>query len=45
MRLAALIRDRWPPVRVIITSGHTKPPQAACRRTWCSSRNRIARTR
>jgi CheY-like chemotaxis protein len=29
LRLAALIRDRWPPIHVIITSGHTKPPQAS----------------
>lgn len=29
LRLAALIRDRWPPIHVIITSGHTKPPQGS----------------
>lgn len=29
MRLAALIRDRWPPIHVIITSGHTTPPQGS----------------
>ncbi|MCQ4632486.1 CheY-like chemotaxis protein [Shinella sp. BE166] len=27
--LAAMIRDRWPPIHVIITSGHTKPPQGS----------------
>lgn len=27
--LAAVIRDRWPPIHVIITSGHTKPPQGS----------------
>lgn len=25
LRLAALIRDRWPPVELIVTSGHAQP--------------------
>jgi CheY-like chemotaxis protein len=25
IRLAALIRDRWPPIEIIITSGHEEP--------------------
>jgi CheY-like chemotaxis protein len=29
LRLAALIRDRWPPVELIVTSGHTQPDSAA----------------
>jgi CheY-like chemotaxis protein len=29
LRLAALIRDRWPPIHVIITSGYTSPPQGS----------------
>lgn len=29
MRLAAMIRDRWPPIHVILTSGHTNPPKAS----------------
>lgn len=29
LRLAAVIRDRWPPIHVIITSGHTKPPKGS----------------
>ena len=29
MKLAALIRDRWPPIHLIITSGHTNPPKAS----------------
>jgi CheY-like chemotaxis protein len=26
MRLAAIIRDRWPPIRIIIVSGHVDDP-------------------
>ncbi|MGE7369008.1 response regulator [Neorhizobium sp. NPDC001467] len=26
MRLAAIIRDRWPPIKVIIVSGHVEDP-------------------
>lgn len=26
LRLAAVIRDRWPPVRLLITSGQVNPP-------------------
>lgn len=26
MRLAAIIRDRWPPIKVIIVSGHIEDP-------------------
>ena len=26
MRLAACIRDRWPPIEIILTSGHLNPP-------------------
>ncbi|PTM86477.1 response regulator [Mycoplana dimorpha] len=29
LRLAALIRDRWPPIHVIITSGHSTPSQGS----------------
>ncbi len=29
LRLAAAIRNRWPPIHVIITSGHTKPPRGS----------------
>lgn len=29
IRLAALIRDRWPPVQLIITSGHRTPPSGS----------------
>ncbi len=29
LRLAAVIRDRWPPIHVIITSGHTKPTKGS----------------
>lgn len=25
MKLAACIRDRWPPIEIILTSGHVKP--------------------
>lgn len=28
LKLAAAIRDRWPPVEIILTSGHLKPPAA-----------------
>lgn len=28
MKLAAAIRDRWPPVEIIMTSGHLKPAAA-----------------
>jgi DNA-binding LytR/AlgR family response regulator len=27
MRLAALIRDRWPPIEIILVSGHVEPPE------------------
>ena len=27
MKLAACIRDRWPPIHIILTSGHMKPSQ------------------
>lgn len=26
MRLAAVIRDRWPPIEIILVSGHVEPP-------------------
>ncbi|MFK0335323.1 response regulator [Rhizobium sp. 2MFCol3.1] len=26
MRLAAIIRDRWPPIKVIVVSGHVEDP-------------------
>lgn len=29
MRLAACIRDRWPPIEIIMTSGHVRPDPAA----------------
>ncbi|MEO7680186.1 MAG: response regulator [Sphingomonas sp.] len=25
MKLAACVRDRWPPIRIIVVSGHRKP--------------------
>ena len=28
LRLAAAVRDRWPPVHIIITSGKTKPSRS-----------------
>lgn len=28
MRLAAVIRDRWPPIEIILTSGHRAPSRA-----------------
>jgi CheY-like chemotaxis protein len=27
MKLAALIRDRWPPIEIILVSGYVNPPQ------------------
>ena len=27
MKLAALIRDRWPPIEIILVSGHVDPPR------------------
>lgn len=29
MKLAAAIRDRWPPIHLILTSGHVRPPAEA----------------
>jgi CheY-like chemotaxis protein len=29
LRLSAVIRDRWPPVRIIVTSGKASPTQSA----------------
>ncbi|UXS01367.1 response regulator [Agrobacterium tumefaciens] len=29
MKLAALIRDRWPPIHLIITSGHMTPARTS----------------
>ena len=29
LKLAAAIRDRWPPLDIIVTSGHTLPPPEA----------------
>jgi CheY-like chemotaxis protein len=29
LKLAAFVRDRWPPVLIIVTSGHTRPDEAA----------------
>ena len=29
VRLAAAVRDRWPPIRIIVTSGHVKNDQIA----------------
>lgn len=28
MKLAALIRDRWPPIEIVLVSGHLEPPAA-----------------
>jgi CheY-like chemotaxis protein len=28
MKLAALVRDRWPPIEIILVSGHVNPPEA-----------------
>jgi CheY-like chemotaxis protein len=28
LRLSAVVRDRWPPVRIILTSGKQNPPRA-----------------
>jgi CheY-like chemotaxis protein len=28
MKLAVLIRDRWPPIEIILVSGHVDPPKA-----------------
>jgi CheY-like chemotaxis protein len=27
MKLAAVIRHRWPPIEIILVSGHTEPPE------------------
>ena len=27
LKLAAAVRDRWPPVHIIITTGKTRPPE------------------
>lgn len=43
LRLAALIRDRWPPIHVISRPATRSRHRAACRRTWCSFRSRITR--
>src|SRR5688572_16956971 len=29
LKLAHAIRDRWPPIKLIVTSGHMTPPQSA----------------
>ncbi|MCX5494958.1 response regulator [Kaistia dalseonensis] len=28
VRLAHAVRDRWPPVRLVVVSGHRRPPEA-----------------
>ncbi|MFK0335539.1 response regulator [Rhizobium sp. NPDC090275] len=28
LRLAAFVRDRWPPIHIIVTSGHSSPDPA-----------------
>ncbi|HXO70378.1 MAG TPA: response regulator [Bradyrhizobium sp.] len=37
LKLAACVRDRWPPVHIIITTGKARPP--TYRRTRCSFQN------
>ena len=37
LKLAAAVRDRWPPVHIIITTGKTRPWKS--RLTPCSSRS------
>lgn len=29
LRLAAMVRDRWPPIKIVYTSGHRKPADLA----------------
>lgn len=29
MKLAAAVRDRWPPIEIVVTSGHRTVPQSA----------------
>lgn len=29
LKLAALVRHRWPPIKIIVTSGHVVPPESA----------------
>jgi CheY-like chemotaxis protein len=29
LRLAAVVRDRWPPIHIIITTGHIRTPNAS----------------
>lgn len=28
MRLSSAVRDRWPPIKIVITSGHKSPPSS-----------------
>lgn len=28
IRLASAVRDRWPPIKIVITSGHKSPPSS-----------------
>ena len=36
IKLAAAVRDRWPPIKLVVVSGHSSPT-LICRRAQCSS--------
>jgi len=44
IKLAAAVRDRWPPVKLVVVSGHLVA-DPVCRRAQCSSGSLTAPTR
>jgi CheY-like chemotaxis protein len=45
LKLAAAVRDRWPPIEIIIVSGHVRPKDDELPRGRCSSPNHTMRSR
>jgi CheY-like chemotaxis protein len=39
VKLAARVRDRWPPIEIILTSGYLTAEDVALQRAGCSSRS------
>ena len=45
IELTHVIRDRWPGIGVVVTSGRQRPEPMTCQTRWCSSRSPTCRTR
>ena len=41
LKLASFVRDRWPPIKIVVTSGHVRAAARICRKAASSCQNRI----